>query len=400
MRVLHVMRESLPNIIGYTIRAKYLLEAQAGYGNEVHVLTSPDHGESLADEKIAGVTYHRSGYFPIEKLIARWGGKQLVFGRAITRRLRELILAMEFDVVHVHTPFTLALPVLAIAKRHSIPVVYEKRNLWEESAKARGKYSGRAPFYQLSQMIDRYATRSADAVCVITGSLKQHTVNMGVDQDKIIIVQNGVDIDKFGPKSPNEQLRNKCLNGGKVVIGFIGSFFKFEGLPLLVNAFAELAKRNNGIRLVLVGNGEDMPAVEQAIKEQNIEEKVLLTGRVSHDMVNEYYQAIDIFVYPRLLSTLTNLISPLKPLEPMAIGKVVIGSNVGGLRDLISNGSTGLIFKAGIKEDLVNKLAMVINGKVDCARLAAQARGYVCNHRQWKIIAKEYEVAYERARQG
>lgn len=394
MRILHVMNESLPNIRGYTIRAKYLLEAQADAGHEVYVLTSPNQGTHSQDESISGISYFRSCYSPMEKRMLGLGGKQLVFGRAISRRLKELLHNNQIDIIHAHTPFTVALPALKVARRFKLPFIYEKRNLWEESAKARGKLSGRWPFYQLSKAVDRYVTRSADAVCVITESLRNHTIKMGVNPDKIIVIKNGVDTKKFVPQEPPQELREQCLQGGSMVIGFVGSFFKFEGLPLLVESFADLVQKYPYIRLVLVGDGEDIGKVKHTIQQRGIQYKVWITGKVDHEKVRNLYSAIDVLVYPRLLSHLTDLISPLKPLEPMAMGKCVIGSNVGGIRALVRDGETGILFEAGSRSDLSYKLELIINRNIDWEALARNAREDVEKNHQWHIIAQQYEKAY------
>src|SRR5579885_932658 len=185
------MDHSLPRADGYAIRAKYLLEAQAARGHQVTVLTSPSQGEDAVAETIGGVRYCRSRYSGSERRIAARGGKHIVFGRAIARELDRLIDRGGFDIIHAHTPFTVARVGLQEACKHSLPFVYEKRNLWEESARARGKLSGRWPFYSLARAIDRHVTLRADAVCTITQALRLQTLKIGAREDRVIVVGNG-----------------------------------------------------------------------------------------------------------------------------------------------------------------------------------------------------------------
>ena len=251
------MDHSLPKTDGYSIRAKYLLEAQAASGHEITVLTSPSQGAGALAQQTSGVSYRRCDYNRWEKQMVKYGTKHLVFGRAIARELSSLLADGRFDIVHAHTPFTVARTALIEARKRCLPFVYEKRNLWEESARARGKASGRWPLYQVARAMDRWVTVRADAVCTITEALRANTVELGASANRVFVVGNGADTNAFVPRTPPAELRERCLRMGNFVIGFLGSFFSFEGLPMLVEAFAALRSKYPGARLVLVGDGED-----------------------------------------------------------------------------------------------------------------------------------------------
>jgi glycosyltransferase involved in cell wall biosynthesis len=283
------------------------------------------------------------------------------------------------------------------ARARGLPFVYEKRNLWEESARARGKLAGRWPFYQLAQTLDRQVTVQADAVCTITEALKAHTVGLGAASDRVFVVGNGVDVDAFTPRSGTAELRERCAAGGDLVLGFIGSFFSFEGLPMLVEACARLRERYPRLRLVLVGEGEDTTRLQQLIERLDLARNVWMVGRVPHGEVLGFYAAMDVLIYPRYPSALTQMISPLKPLEPMAMGRCVVASDVGGLRELIRDRETGLLFTAGSAPSLLGTLELLLSGGVSPTSLGSAARDYVVAHRQWRHMAAVYESAYKRA---
>jgi PEP-CTERM/exosortase A-associated glycosyltransferase len=395
MRIVHVMDHSLPGTDGYAIRAKYLLEAQAAAGHQVTVLTSPSQGAEAVEETLNGVTYRRSHFSPAQAAFVRRGAKHLVFGSAIQARLSRLLDESPTDIVHAHTPFTVARPALAEARRRGLPFVYEKRNLWEQSARARGKTSGRWPFFQIAQALDRSVTLKSDAVFTITEALRERTAAHGGDARRIFVVGNGVDTDSFHPVAPSAELRQKCLGDGSFVFGFVGSFFKFEGLPLLIEAFARVHATHPGARLVLVGNGEDFEPVRALVAERGLSQGVWLVGRVAHEQVMDFIAAMDVLVYPRLRSDLTDLISPLKPLEPMAMGRCVLGSDVGGIRELIRDGETGLLFKADSIESLVARMTTLLGGSVDSDALGQRARAHAVAHRQWHQMARAYDAGYQ-----
>ena len=399
MRIIHVMDHSLPKSSGYTIRAKYLLEAQAASGNEVTVLTSPSQGTDAKDEHIGGIRYCRTHYSSWESSLVAKGAKHLIFGRSISRALSGLLDQGQFDVVHAHTPFHIARVAQREARRRKLPFIYEKRNLWEESARARGKAVGRWPLYDISRAVDRWVTVRANAVCTITQALKNHTVALGANPEKVFVVGNGVDTSIFFPQAAPAELREKCAAGGNCVIGFIGSFFSYEGLPFLVETFARLVKKYPTARLVLVGDGEDTRRLDQLVPQLNLSEHVWLVGKVPHNQVADFCAAMDVLVYPRLHSELTDMISPLKPLEPMAMAKCVLGSDVGGIRELLDNGHAGLLFKAGDSADLEKTLDSILSGAVNISEMGQKARAHVSEKRQWSQMARVYDDAYRYARE-
>lgn len=400
MKILHIMDHSLPLTDGYTIRAKYMLEAQAAAGHEVTVLTSPSQGPDAADVAINRVRYYRSHYTNFESDAVVLGAKQLVFGKAIARGITGLMAQQHFDLIHAHTPFTIARVALAEARKREIPFVYEKRNLWEESARARGKMSGKWPLYQIARAMDRWVSVRADAVCTITQALCANTVARGASKDRVFVVGNGVDIEAFAPQAANAEIRARCAGNieNAFVIGFVGSFFSFEGLPLLVEAFAELSPKYPHARLVLVGDGEDRQRVEELVAKLALGDRAWVVGSVPHHCVLEYYAAMDVLVYGRYPSMLTNMISPLKPLEPMAMARCVVGSNVGGIAELIDDGKTGLLFEAGSRPALIATLEKLLCGKVNTVALGEKARAHVVANRQWCKMSAAYEPAYTRAK--
>lgn len=401
LRIVHVMDHSLPRGDGYCIRAKYLLEAQAAAGHQVTVLTGPSQGTDAVDQTIGAIDYRRTYYSRSEGAWVQRGAKHAVFGKAITRSLRALMSSRQFDVIHAHTPFTVAQVALRAARRAGLPFIYEKRNLWEESARARGKLSGRWPFFQLARSMDLLVTRRADAVCTITEALRQHTINQGVRADRVVVVGNGVDVSAFVPRAAPEHLRQRCLGpAGSFVVGFIGSLFSFEGLPLLVNALQRVRTDWPGVRLVIVGDGEDRLRLQGEVQRLNLQDSVWLVGAVPHAEVANFYACMDLLVYPRYRSDLTDMISPLKPLEPMAMARPVLGSDVGGIRELVRDGENGLLFHAGDVDDLAQKLSVFASGKVDAGAMGLRARDFVSRERQWAHMAQAYDEAYRRAGVG
>src|SRR5690606_28617170 len=137
------------------------------------------------------------------------------------------------------------------------------------------------------------------------------------------------------------------------VLGFVGSFYAYEGLDLLVQAFASLSAQRSDLMLLLVGGGPQEQALKAQVAQLGLLDKVIFSGRVPHDEVSGHYALIDILAYPRRSMRLTELVTPLKPLEAMAQGKIFVASDVGGHKELIDDGRTGTLFKADDEAALV-----------------------------------------------
>ena len=164
----------------------------------------------------------------------------------------------------------------------------------------------------------------------------------------------------------------------------------------MLKATTLLLKRQPSVKLLLVGGGPEKDRLVALTEELNLQDRVVFTGRVPHGEVGRYYDLVDLFVYPRLSMRLTDLVTPMKPLEAMAKGSVVVASDVGGHRELIVDGQRGFLFKADDLEALAGRLAEVIESRDDWPRLAAAGRRYVEEERNWKAVTARYEPVYRR----
>jgi glycosyltransferase involved in cell wall biosynthesis len=178
------------------------------------------------------------------------------------------------------------------------------------------------------------------------------------------------------------------------VIGFIGSFYAYEGLDLLIDALPVIAEELNEVTLLLVGGGPEEEALRRRVAAAGLEERVVFGGRVAHDEVARYYSVIDLLVYPRRSMRLTDLVTPLKPLEAMAQGKSLLASDVGGHREIVQVGVTGQLFRAGDVEALANSAVDVLRDAIGCDRRRAAGRAYVEHERTWKRSVERYRDVY------
>lgn len=396
LRILHVLDHSLPLQSGYAFRTLALLREQRALGWETLHLTSPKHYASggLDEEEVSGLHFFRTRLRP--RTLARVpvvDNAAVVWSTA--GRIAELIRRTRPDIVHAHSPCLNGLAALWAAREHGIPVVYEMRASWEDAAVDHGTTREGSLRYRLSRRLETYVLQRADAVTTICEGLAGEIRSRGVPDERITVVPNAVDIEDFEViDRPDEALRARLDLGAGPVLGFIGSFYGYEGLELLIRALPEIARVHAGTRVVLVGGGPAEERLKQVVAELGLDARVRFTGRVPHDQVRNYYSLIDILVYPRTSIRLTELVTPLKPLESMSLARMFIASDVGGHREVIPEHLRPCLFKPGDPADLCRAALELLARREAWPAAAAAARRYVCEQRTWNRSALQYRATY------
>jgi PEP-CTERM/exosortase A-associated glycosyltransferase len=301
------------------------------------------------------------------------------------------------DQLHVHSPVLNALAALQVAKRRGIPLIYEIRAFWEDAAVGNGTGSEGSAKYRLTRMLETHAARQADAVAVICEGLRKDLVERGIDEAKIMVSPNGVDMAMFGnPLAPDPMFADSLGLTGADVVGFIGSFYDYEGLDDLIAAMPLLLEKRPRAQLVLVGGGPKEAELKAQAQSSPAADRIHFIGRVPHEEVERYYSLIDVLAYPRKAMRLTELVTPLKPLEAMAQRKLVVASNVGGHRELIEDGVTGTLFTAGDPEALAEALDALFANRGKWEQRRDVARQFVERDRNWSSNISRYIPVYQR----
>ncbi|HYD13069.1 MAG TPA: TIGR04063 family PEP-CTERM/XrtA system glycosyltransferase [Allosphingosinicella sp.] len=394
MRILHVLDHSLPLHSGYAFRTRAIVKAQLAMGWEVACLTGPRHaGEGPDPALIDGITFYRTPRpEPAPAPLGEW--REI---RALSDRLDRLVEDWRPDQLHAHSPVLTALGALPVAKRRGLPLVYEIRAFWEDAAVGNGTGREGSARYRLTRLIETYAARRADAVAVICEGLRQDLIRRGIDAGKIIISPNGVDMELFGSPPAADAAFAKSLGlADAETVGFIGSFYDYEGLDDLIAAMPALVEKRPKAQLLLVGGGPMEEQLKAQAEASSVKDRIRFVGRVPHDEVERYYALIDILAYPRKAMRLTELVTPLKPLEAMAQRKLVAASNVGGHRELIEDEVTGTLFPAGDPAALAEALANLFERRGEWDRRRDTARRFVEQERNWSSNISRYAPVYQR----
>lgn len=391
-RVLHVLDHSLPLHSGYTFRTRAILKSQQAAGLDIRGITGLRHAaDGPPAESCDGILFHRT---PGE-VSGPVGVRELREINALAAAIETLAAEWRPDVLHAHSPALCGQAALKAGRKLGIPVVYEIRAFWEDAAVGNGTGSEGSVKYRMTRALENRVVAGADAVFTICEGLRDDLVARGFDGGKIGISPNGVDLSLFGaPAERDSGLAETLGLGSGPVIGFIGSFYDYEGLDDLIAAMPHLHQRQPQAQLLLTGGGPMDAALREQAAQSPASAAIHFTGRVPHDQVERYYSLIDVLAYPRKKSRLTDLVTPLKPLEAMAQQRIVAASDVGGHRELITDGVTGLLFPADDPAGMAEALADFIDGKPSWKLIKDSARKHVSDKHDWAKNIHRYLSVY------
>ena len=397
LRILHVLDHSIPLHSGYTFRSAAILREQRALGWQTFHLTSPKQGPcQRLEEEVDGLNFFRTPTHTtvLDRLpVAR----ELVLMRSLAQRLEAVACHIKPDIIHAHSPVLNAFPAIKVGRKLGIPVCYEIRAFWEDAAVDHGSTKEGSLRYQATRRMETRAIQTADHVFTICEGLRTDILARGISDSKVTVIPNAVNLEAFSLASPADAaLKTKLGLDGCTVIGFVGSFYAYEGLDLLVAALPTLINARPDIKVLLVGGGFQEANLRQQAQQLGLAERVVFAGRVPHQDVHRYYNLIDILAYPRHPMRLTQLVTPLKPLEAMAQGQLFVASDVGGHKELITHNETGVLFKAGDAHALATTVLALLGNQALWPVLRRNGRAYVETVRNWKNSVARYVPVYER----
>ncbi len=397
LKILHILDHSIPLQSGYTFRTRNILREQRKLGWETIHVTGLKQGVSDAPmEEVDGLIFYRTlnGNRLAGKLPVINQGQVI---STLAKRIGEVIEVEKPDILHAHSPALNGLAALKAAKKYGLPVVYECRAFWEDAAVDHGTSKENGLRYKVTRKMETEVFKKANHVTTICEGLRRDIIARGIPNTKLTVIPNAVDVEHFSYNPPADSaLQSQLQLEGKVVVGFIGSFYAYEGIPLLLQALPQIKTQCPEIHLLLVGGGPQEQLIQEQVKTAGLQDCVTLTGRVPHAEVQRYYSLVDIFAYPRLAMRLTDLVTPLKPLEAMAQGKIVVASDVGGHKELIEDGKNGVLFNADDAESLAREVIQLLANREQWESLKSEGLKFVTDVRNWKNSVANYQHVYTR----
>jgi len=298
---------------GYSIRSKYILKFQSEAEIEPLVLTTPGFPAQVGmrentEEIWDGITYIRPSIPKPDKKLLSYIARQSVQNRLQDPQIRDFIqihyLRIQLseavkkykpDVLHVASPAKNALATIQVGNEFNIPVVYEVRGLWHDTSVTLGHIDASSMEYKRKQEAFIKAMHGAQGIVTLSQTMKRECVRLGISSEKVSIISNGVDVKEFSPgKRPSKLSYRLGVTEKHIVIGYIGSVRRLEGLDILLRAVNILRGKFSYLKVVIVGKGDDIAHLEHLVEELKLKEIVHLVGEVIHEEISNYYNLIDI----------------------------------------------------------------------------------------------------------
>lgn len=394
--LLFAVHNSLPHDkAGYAIRTHMIAKNLIKKKIDIFVATRPGYPWDLQKHRakdkndkdiVNGVVYYR--LLDNEKTFKK--GSDFRYIDNYADKLVELAREKKSTIIHGHSNYLNGLAAIQASNILKIPSIYEIRGLWHLTRLTLdSKYKDAGMFDYEMEMV-KGGAKSADVVVTISTALKELIVSWGIEEKKIRVIPNAVDISYFKPQKKSKRLIQKYNLEGKVIVGYIGSVTGYEGLKELVLAINQLVKDKLDIVLMIVGDGREKQRLEKISKTKNI----IFTGRVPFDEVEEYYSLFDITPFPRNDYEVCRYVPPLKILEAMAMEKAVIVSNVAPLCEIIDDGVNGLVCETDNVESLKEKIVQLHHDISLRETLGKNSRVWVRENRSLEDMSLRYMALY------
>ena len=403
-RVLHLLKASVPyRQSGYTMRTRYLLDGQRAMELEPIVITALGFPEDIGtvdfpnEEDVEGISYHH---------LRKPEGVDTTsedYLDTYASEVARLVATLNPSLIHVHSGhrgYEAALVGRAVAESFDLPLVYEVRGFFESLWSPDPAWNERGELFWRRRETEARCMNAADAVVTLSETMKAEIVDRGIASEKVFVVPNGVDPDRFYPATRDVDLVASLGLEGDLVFGYVSNLDHYrEGQELLVDAASLLRDVGINAKALIIGDGRRRNELESLAEEKGIRERILFTGQVPHHQVLAYYRLLDVFVVPRVDERAARLVSPLKPFEAMAAGVPILVSDLPALSELIGS-DRGMRFASGDSQALATALAELWS-KPDMRRSYAEAaRAWVLSERLWSDLAARYASVYEVARNG
>jgi alpha-maltose-1-phosphate synthase len=350
---------------GASIHVRELTRALASLGHEVLILT-PRAG----DARPPGFDV------PVHELRPQTGRRR-AYGRELRRRGRPLLQAFAPDLVYERYSL-FGTGGTRLARDLGVPLVLEvNAPLAAEHARYRG-----LDHPESALRVERTLLRTADRVIAVSSGVARWLQDLGVAEDRVTVVPNGVDTARFRPAGAERAAVRDALGLDGAVVGFVGSLKPWHDVATLVRALALLTER---VHLLVVGDGPERERLHTEAEQAGID--ATFTGSVPYESIPAYLSALDVAVAPYAADD-GFYFSPLKLVEYLAAARPVVAAAVGDIRHCIRRGETGWLYTPGDADGLAAAIREALSEPARAAAVADAGRAHVRAEHTWERNAR------------
>jgi teichuronic acid biosynthesis glycosyltransferase TuaC len=302
---------------------------------------------------------------------------------SIKRKVYAIYKEFTPHIIHTHTATPDGFVGLLLKKTYNIPLV----------CSIRGSDINVYPHYdKLTMCSTEKVISNTDQLVSVSSALKDAVEKIAVPKKTVKVVYNGCDLEDFTFSSQNRQrYRHKMnISEDEKVIIFVGELKKSKGIIELITAFNKLMPKYPKLHSFIVGNGPEYSNVKTEISANKLDKKVHLLGNQEHNEVSKWLSAADIFILPTHYEGLPNAV-----LEAMACGLPVIATNVGGIPEVVINGTTGILIDVNDVSSIIESVDCLIMNKELAKKIGAHGREVIKNKFSWERNAHEMINVYK-----
>lgn len=375
---------------GYSVRSHALLRALAAAGGDPAAITRTGYPTTIGRpvrgdvEVVDGVPYIRDlplrfGKTPGERVVDQ------------ARAVRAAALSRGATVLHTTTHFVNGLAVREAAESLGLPWVYEVRGSLEDTWAAslgRGPEARTSERFRLFRARETEIARAADRVIALGQTMAAELIDRGVDADRITVVPNAVGDDVLAAQwstPPAEVRAEHGLPVEGVWVGTAASIVHYEGLDILIDAVSAAREGGDDIRLLIVGGGEELPALRQ--RAERLGSAAVFTGRVPQARAHDLVRCLDIAAVPRRAVEVSRLVTPLKPVELAGLGRPVILSDLPALAETLPPSARRLVPAEDV-DALADALVSLASDEALRKSMGNAGRRFAESERTWSSSAE------------
>lgn len=286
-------------------------------------------------------------------------------------------------------PLTIGMPSLAICKMTKIPMLFEVRDLWPESAISTGVLTNK-PMIKFLSWLERKCYQVADCLNVLTPAFKEDIVNRGLKEaDLIHNVQAGVDVDEMNPDKFSQEIRTKMGWVGKKVVLYTGAIGRANRLDQLVDA-ASVLRDNPDVLIAIVGGGMEEAGLKKRVEEEGLS-NIVFHGSRSKEEMPEIIASADICLAVLMNSETFKTVYPNKVFDYMACERPVIVAIDGMIRNLLEDQRAGFFVEPENAEEIAQGILGLVLDEQRCRELGRNGRRFVVEEFDRNVMAEKYE---------